>query len=133
VIAGVGIDACDVARVRRALAGSAGERFRERVFTSDERAYCEGRGRARVESYAARFAAKEAAMKVLGTGWGKGVGWHDVEVLRADDGAPTIALHGEAARIAGARGLGHWHLTLTHTRALAIAYVVAERADPRDG
>jgi holo-[acyl-carrier protein] synthase len=127
-IGGIGIDACEIERMRRALAGRTGLRFRERVFTESERAYCEARGRSRVESYATRFAAKEAAMKALGTGWGQGVGWHDVEVVRPADAPPALVLHGVAARLAKRRRLRRWHVTLTHTRTLAIAWVLAERS-----
>jgi holo-[acyl-carrier protein] synthase len=126
VIGGIGIDACEIARMRRALAGATGARFRARVFTEAERAYCDGRGRGSVESYAARFAAKEAAMKALGTGWGEDVGFHDVEVVR-DGSAPRLVLHGAAARVARERQLVRWHVSLTHTRTTAIAWVVAER------
>jgi holo-[acyl-carrier protein] synthase len=126
VIAGIGIDLCDVARVRRALTRPSGARFRARVFTAGEQAYCEGRGRARYESYAARFAAKEAAMKALGTGWGDGVGWLDVEVVRDAAGAPSLRVHGAAGRLARRRGIRRWHLTLSHTAAMAAAWVVAE-------
>ncbi len=126
MIGGVGVDLCEIGRIRRALTGTAGTRFRERVFTADEQAYCEGRGRGRYESYAARFAAKEAAMKVLGTGWAAGVGWRDVEVVRAQDAAPRLRLHGEAARIARRKRLVRWHVTLSHTRTTAIAWVLAE-------
>jgi len=127
VIAGIGVDLCEVARIRRALTGRAGPRFRARVFTAGEQAYCEARGRARYESYAARFAAKEAAMKVLGTGWGQGVGWCDVEVVRDGDRPPALRLHGEAARVARRRRCRRWHVTLSHTAAAAIAWVLAER------
>ena len=127
MIGGIGIDVCEVARVRRALSGDTGARFRARVFTPDEQAYCERRVQARFESYAARFAAKEAAMKALGTGWGEGVGWRDVEVIAQDGGAPALRLHGEAARLARRKRLGRWHVSLTHTRTTAIAWVVAER------
>jgi holo-[acyl-carrier protein] synthase len=127
VIGGIGLDACEIARMRRSLAGATGARFRARVFTDGEQAYCDGRGRARLESYAARFAAKEAAMKALGTGWGEGVGFRDVEIVREGDAAPRVVLHGAAARVARRRGLAHWHVTLTHTRDLAIACVLAER------
>src|SRR5436309_2347002 len=75
MIVGLGVDVCDVARIRRALEGRAGARFQARVFTAAEQAYCEARRRGRFASYAARFAAKEAAMKALGTGWAQGVGW----------------------------------------------------------
>ena len=88
VIAGIGVDACEIARLRRALDGAAGRRFRARVFTAEEQRYCDGRGRNCIESYAARFAAKEAAMKALGTGWGEGIGFLDFEVTRDGDASP---------------------------------------------
>ena len=113
--------------MQRALSGPAGARFRARVFTAAEQAYCEARGRGRLESYAVRFAAKEAAMKALGTGWGQGVGFLDVEIVRNGDDGPRLLLHGAAARIARRRRLGRWHVTLTHTRSTAIAWVLAER------
>jgi holo-[acyl-carrier protein] synthase len=127
-IGGIGVDVCEIGRVRRLLAGATAHRFRDRVFTSREQAYCEARGRTRAQSYAVRFAAKEAAMKALGTGWGQGVGFRDVEVLRDGDEAPRIVLHGAAARMARRRGLVFWHVTLTHTRTTAMAWVLAERA-----
>ena len=126
MIRGIGVDACELARMRRALGGVVGTRFRARVFTEAEQAYCEARGRGRIESYAARFAAKEAAMKVLGTGWGNGVGFRDVEVVRDDDAAPRLVLHGGAARIARRQRIGRWHVSLTHTQETALAWVVAE-------
>src|SRR5438094_1683369 len=88
MIVGLGVDVCDVARIRRALEGRAGGRFQARVFTAAEQAYCEARRRGRFASYAARFAAKEAAMKALGTGWAQGVCWRDVEVVRSRVGSP---------------------------------------------
>ena len=128
IIAGIGVDACEIARLKRALAGSAGARFKQRVFTAGEQAYCDARGRARYESYAARFAAKEAAMKALGTGWGQGLGFTDVEVERNGETAPRLVLHGEAARTAARLGVVRCHLSLTHTRTTAIAWVLCERA-----
>lgn len=130
MIVGLGIDVCDVARMRRALAGSAGARFRARVFTDAEQAYCEARKQGRFASYAARFAAKEAAMKALGTGWGDGVGWRDFEVVRAGDGCPALALHGRAAVLARRRGIARWLVALSHDGGAAVASVVAE-AGPR--
>ena len=127
MIAGIGVDVCEVDRIRRALEASHGARFRDRVFTDAEQAYCEGRRRGRFESYAARFAAKEAAMKVLGTGWGRGVGWRDIEVARAPGGPPTLRLHGQAAITARRLGMSRWLVTLTHSRTSAFAWVVAER------
>ena len=128
MILGLGIDVCDVARVRRALTAASGERFRDRVFTPAEQAYCEARTRGRFASYAARFAAKEAAMKALGTGWGQGLGFTDVEVTREGDAAPQLVLHGEAARLAVTLGIARCHLSVTHTRTTAIAWVLCERA-----
>jgi len=126
MIVGLGVDACDVARIRRALEGRAGARFRARVFTPAEQVYCEARRRGRFASYAARFAAKEAAMKALGTGWAQGVGWRDFEVVRARSGPPRIVLHGRAAVLARRRGMARWLLALTHTGASALASVVVE-------
>ena len=127
MIAGIGVDACEVERIRHALEAPHGVRFRNRVFTDAEQAYCEARRRGRFESYAARFAAKEAAMKVLGTGWAKGVGWRDIEVTRERGAPPTLRLHGQAARTARRLGMSRWLVTLTHTGTSAFAWVVAER------
>jgi holo-[acyl-carrier protein] synthase len=126
VIVGIGIDVCDVARLRRALTGRTGERFRERVFTAGEVAYCEGRGRGRVESYAARFAAKEAVAKALGTGIGGRMTWRDVAVVARPGRAPMLRVAGRARQTAEARGVRRWHVTLTHAAGVAIALVVAE-------
>lgn len=127
-VVGTGIDAAEVARVRAALDGpTTGARFKARVFTADEQAYCDARGTGRYESYAARFAAKEATMKALGIGWGAQMGWLDIEVVREPDGRPTILLHGKGATAATAAGVTRVHLALTHTRELAIAQVVLER------
>jgi holo-[acyl-carrier protein] synthase len=126
MIVGIGVDLCDVGRLEKTIEQPSGPRFLERVFTDGERAYCEARKRGRVQSYAARFAAKEAAMKALGTGWGQGVGWRDVEVVRVGDDAPMLQLHGEAARLSGSRGVARWLVTLSHTDTMAIAWVIAE-------
>src|SRR4029453_15769512 len=120
VIAGIGVDVCEVDRIRRALEASHGQRFRMRVFTDGEQAYCEGRRRGRFESYAARFAAKESVMKVLGTGWSRGVAWRDVEVVRAPGEPPGLRLHGQAAAIARRRGMRAWLGRGTHTQTTAI-------------
>lgn len=127
MIAGIGVDVCEVDRIRRALEASHGQRFRMRVFTDGEQAYCEGRRRGRFESYAARFAVKESVMKVLGTGWSRGVTWRDIEVVRAPGSAPELRLHGRAAAIARRLRMGRWLVSVTHTRTSAIAWVVAER------
>jgi holo-[acyl-carrier protein] synthase len=127
-IVGTGVDVAEIPRVRAALdEPRTGARFKARVFTAGEQAYCEGRGAGRYESYAARFAAKEATMKALGVGWGAQMGWLDVEVVREPDGRPTVQLHGKGAAAAAAAGVARVHLALTHTRELAVAQVVLER------
>ncbi|HZP46110.1 MAG TPA: holo-ACP synthase [Candidatus Binataceae bacterium] len=126
-IVGTGIDIIEVERIARALGNPiTGERFRRRVFTAGERAYCEGRGRARYQSYAARFAAKEAAMKALGTGWNRHAGWQEIEVARERGRPPLIRLHGKAAEFAAGRGIARLQVSLTHTATMAIAHVIAE-------
>lgn len=123
MIVGVGVDIAEVRRIAAALAHpSRGQRFRTKVFTPGEIAYCERRRRA-AESYAARFAAKEATMKALG-GF---VPWHDVEVVRDADGPPRLELHGRAAKRARDLKIARWSLTLTHTGDIALAWVIAER------
>jgi holo-[acyl-carrier protein] synthase len=124
MIVAIGIDIVEIARVEEIFARR-GERFRNRVFTQAEIAYCEGRA-SRVESYAARFAAKEAAMKALGTGWAKGVGWQDIEVIRAETGAPSVQLHGRALERLTEMGARKAHLSLTHSRNIAIAQIILE-------
>jgi holo-[acyl-carrier protein] synthase len=127
-IAGTGIDTIEVERVARAITRPVtGLRFRARVFTAGEIAYCESRGRGRFQSYAARFAAKEATMKALGTGWNRNVGWNEIEVVRHRGQAPTIKLSGKAAAFAARKSIERFHLSLTHTAAGAIAHVIAER------
>jgi holo-[acyl-carrier protein] synthase len=129
VIFGTGIDLIEVERVRTALERPAtGIRFRRRVFTQGEIAYCESRGRGRFESYAARFAAKEATMKALGTGWNRHVGWLDIEVLRTRGRPPTIKLWGKAAEFAARRNVVRFQLSISHSDKHAIAHVIAETA-----
>jgi holo-[acyl-carrier protein] synthase len=126
-IVGTGIDVIEVERIERALnRPQTGARFRSRVFTEREVAYCESRGRPRFQSYAARFAAKEAAMKAMGTGWNRNVGWSEIEVVRERGKAPTIVLHGKTAAFARRRNISIFHLSLTHTVRDAIAHVIAE-------
>src|SRR5215469_1337902 len=126
-IAGTGIDVIEVERIERALTRPRiGERFRVRVFTPGEIAYCESRGRPRYQSYAARFAAKEATMKALGTGWNRNVGWSEIEVVRERGKAPTLVLHGKSAAFARKKNISVFHLSITHTAREAIAHVIAE-------
>jgi holo-[acyl-carrier protein] synthase len=121
MILGVGVDIVEVDRIRNALEKpSTGERFRARVFTEAEVAYC-ARRRHGHESYAARFAAKEAVMKALG----RACAWREIEVLRSD-GPPTVRLYGNALARAEALGIRRLSLSLSHTTELAIAYVIAE-------
>ena len=127
VVIGHGVDLCDTARIERMLEQHA-ERFRERVFTPGEQAYAEAGGRRRAERYAARFAAKEAAFKALGTGWRSGIAWTDAEVVHGPDGAPTLRVHGMLAQAARERGIDRWIVSLTHTDTLAMASVLAGRS-----
>jgi len=126
VVIATGVDIAEIDRIERALAASHGERFRARVFTTGEQGYCESRGRSRAQSYAARFAAKEATMKALGVGWGRHAGWHEIEVVRRRGEAPHIVLTGAAAATAGRVGIARLSLSLTHAANLALAFVVAE-------
>jgi holo-[acyl-carrier protein] synthase len=126
-ILGTGIDVVEVDRIERALTRErTGERFRSRVFTEREIRYCESRGVPRYQSYAARFAAKEAAMKAMGTGWNRNVGWAEIEVVRERGKAPTIALYGKSAEFARKKNISAFHLSITHTAHEAIAHVIAE-------
>ncbi|MFQ5663554.1 MAG: holo-ACP synthase [Terriglobia bacterium] len=125
MIIGTGIDIAEPARVQQAV-GRYGERFLQRIFTSKEIAYCE-RKRNRWERYAARFAAKEAAFKALGTGWGRGVRWRDVEVSNRPSGQPTLKLSGQAKKFAGRQGVRRISLSLTHSREFVLAQVIFEK------
>lgn len=128
MIIGIGVDVIEVDRILRAVDHPEwGERFRARVFTPGEIAYCTDRRRY-AESFAARFAAKEATMKALGRGFGGGIAWKEIEVVRGT-GRPTLVLNGQALLRAGKLGVQRWHLSLTHTAATAVAYVIAEGAD----
>lgn len=101
-------------------------RFRVRVFTESERAYCDSRGESATQHYAARFAAKEAAMKALRTGWSGGVGWQDVEVSSRETGEPTLLLHHRAGELFCESGATRAHLSISHTARHAIAQVIFE-------
>jgi holo-[acyl-carrier protein] synthase len=124
MIVGMGIDVAEVKRLQLVIELQQ-SRFLRRVFTLDEVAYCE-QFKNKFERYAGRFAAKEAAMKALGTGWSRGVRWVDVEVIRQPGGRPTISLKGEARKIADALGVKNIALSITHTADQAIAHVIFE-------
>jgi holo-[acyl-carrier protein] synthase len=124
MILGSGIDLVEIARIQRSVERY-GARFLNRVFTPAEQEYCL-RKRAAAESFAARFAAKEAAAKALGTGISRGVHWLEIEVVREPGGKPGVAFHGSAARIASGLGVERTALSLTHTAALAMASVLLE-------
>ena len=102
-------------------------RFVERVFTSGERAYCDHRGAAAPQHYAARFAAKEAALKALGTGWSGQIAWQDVEIASQSTGAPTLLFHGHAHELYRQMGAIAAHISISHTAEHAIAQVILER------
>ncbi|MGC1422300.1 MAG: holo-ACP synthase [Terracidiphilus sp.] len=124
MIVGSGIDLVEIARIQQSLERF-GPRFLNRVFTSAEQAYCM-RKRNAAESLAARFAAKEAAAKALGTGISRGVNWLEIEVVREPGGRPNILFHGRAAQIAAQLGVAHAALSITHTATLSMANVVLE-------
>jgi holo-[acyl-carrier protein] synthase len=124
MILGTGIDLAEVARIRDAIARY-GDRFVTRIFTEREVSYVERKAN-RFERYAARFAAKEAAMKALGTGWRRGVVWKDFEVANLPSGRPTLLLHGVAREIANQLGVRQISLSLTHTAESGMAFVVFE-------
>lgn len=124
MIVGTGIDIAEVPRIREAIERH-GERFLKRIFTEGEIQYCESKAN-RVERYAARFAAKEAGMKAIGTGWNHGVRWRDIEVARKPGGRPTLLLHGKAAEFAAKLGATNIALSLTHTKEEAMAQVILE-------
>ena len=126
MIISIGIDIIEVARIREVLLRS--PRFRERVFTAAERGYCDSRGVAAAQHYAARFAAKEAALKALQTGWRGGIGWQDVEIASHDSGAPFLIFHATVQELFEKSGANAAHLSLSHTSEHAIAEVVLEKA-----
>jgi holo-[acyl-carrier protein] synthase len=124
MIVGSGIDIAEVPRIASSIRRF-GDRFLQRVYTAGEIRYCQSKANS-AERYAARFAAKEAAMKALGTGWSRGVRWRDIEVAREPGGRPTIVFHGKAAEFAERLGALHIALSLSHTSEQAIAQVILE-------
>jgi holo-[acyl-carrier protein] synthase len=124
MIVGTGVDLAEVGRIRAAIERY-GSRFIERIYTPGEIAYVERKAN-RYERYAARFAAKEAGMKAIGTGWKRGVRWRDFEVANLPTGKPTLRLHGRAAVYAERLGVNSIALSITHTAEIAMAHVILE-------
>ena len=125
MILSIGIDIIEVRRVRETIERT--PRFAERVFTAAERAYCESRGAVAAQHYAARFAAKEAALKALQTGWSGGIAWQDIEVSAKESGAPLILFHGRALELYEQTGATAVHLSIAHTSEHAVAQVILEK------
>ena len=129
MIVGTGVDLAEVPRIRASIERF-GARFIERIYTPREIAYVERKAKAnRFERYAARFAAKEAGMKAIGTGWKHGVRWVDFEVANLPTGKPTLRLYGVAAEIATRLGVRNISLSITHTPELGMAHVILEARD----
>lgn len=125
MIVSVGIDIVEVYRIRETLART--PRFVERVFTEKEREYCERKGAAAAQSYAARFAAKEAFLKALKTGWRGKITWRDIEILNDRQGVPALEVRGEAQILLEKLGANKIHLSLSHTTQHATAQVILEK------
>ena len=128
MIVGTGVDLAEVPRIRAAIERY-GARFIERMYTPAEIAYVERKAN-RFERYAARFAAKEAGMKAIGTGWRHGVRWQDFEVTNLRSGKPTLQFHGVAAQVAEKLGVRNVSLSITHTAELGMAHVILEDTGP---
>jgi holo-[acyl-carrier protein] synthase len=128
VIVSIGIDIIEVERIREVLART--PRFAQKVFTEAERAYCDSRGAVAAQHYAARFAAKEAALKALQTGWRGGISWHDVEIAAHESGAPYLIISGVAKELFEKSGATSAHVSISHTNEHAIAQVVLETKRP---
>jgi len=124
MIVGTGVDLAEVPRIRASIERF-GARFVERIYTAAEIAYVERKAN-RFERYAARFAAKEAGMKAIGTGWKRGVTWHDFEVANLPSGKPTLRLRGVAAEVAARLNVRNVALSLTHTAEYGMAHVILE-------
>jgi len=130
-VIGHGIDLVEISRIAR-LVEDHGDRFVKRCFTESEALYAANRRR-RIEHLAGRFAAKEAILKALGTGWQRGIGWTDAEVIRLPSGQPQVAVHGECKKIADAMGIGRWWISISHTETYAMASVIATTENDQIG
>jgi holo-[acyl-carrier protein] synthase len=127
VIKGHGIDIIEISRIRE-MCERHGDRFVERVFTQREAGYCREH-RDPFPRFAARFAAKEAALKVIGTGWRDGIAWTDVEVVNEPSGAPTLRVSGLVETRARELGICRWSVSLSHSRDFAVASVIGTDID----
>jgi len=127
-ILGHGIDIVETVRIRR-LIDEHGAHFLDRVFTTAEQAYCNASRKRSLEHFAGRFAAKEAVLKVLGTGWRGGIAWTDIEVVKEPSGQPQVKLSGECARIASERGISRWHISISHIETHATASAIGMRGE----
>jgi holo-[acyl-carrier protein] synthase len=127
-ILGHGIDIVETQRIRK-LIEQHGQHFLDRVFTPAEQAYCQANTKRCIEHYAGRFAAKEAVLKVLGTGWRGGIAWTDIEIVKDPSGQPKVVLSGECARIAKELGISRWHVSLSHIETHATASAIGMRGD----
>ena len=125
MIVSIGIDIVEVYRIAETLART--PRFGERVFTDAEREYCDAKGAAAAQSYGGRFAAKEAFLKALQTGWRGKITWHDIEILSGDQGVPSFNISGEAAALFESSGATKMHLSISHTSEHAVAQVIFEK------
>ena len=125
MIISIGIDIVEVYRIRETITRT--PRFAERVFTQSERDYCESRGAAGAQSYAGRFAAKEAFLKALQTGWRGKITWHDIQIVSNDLGVPSLEIRNEARRLLDELGATRVHLSISHTTDHAVAQVILEK------
>src|SRR5687767_8476395 len=126
-ILGHGIDIVETRRIADLLANHT-DRFLDRCFTPAEQEYCSRNTKRHIEHLAGRFAAKEAVLKVLGTGWRGGIAWTDIEIVSRQSGQPIVVLTGECERIARAQGIAHWHVSISHIETHATASAIGLRA-----
>jgi len=127
-ILGHGIDIVETSRIQK-LVENHGPHFLDRVFTADEQAYCSKNPKRYFEHLAGRFAAKEAVLKVIGTGWRGGIAWTDIEVYKELSGQPKVRLSGECDRIAREMGISRWHLSISHIETHATASAIGMRGE----
>ena len=131
-VIGHGIDIIETDRIRRSVQEH-GQKFLDRVFTPAEQEYCARNHKRYYEHLAGRFAAKEAVLKVLGTGWRGGIAWTDIEVIKDISGQPKILLTGECLRIASDLGIAHWHVSISHIETHATASAIGLRREQSKG